>query len=210
MCKGFTMKKIVWVLIVISVIVGGVLLYHLHLSREEDICSPNYEAIAKLERVVDGDTVVVDIKEIVDPHRGVELGEDKVRLAGVDTEETSQKEAARKRDKLASMSQSEYEDTVYYQRAIEAKKLLKSVLSNRGNLFLDIDDLARGKCSYRGYYGRLIAVIYVRDNNGWLNMNAHLVNEEYSGSRSSQYPICTKFSSEFDPYLWLEDDYRFV
>ncbi len=203
-------KKAVFGLFVISVVVSGVLLYQSHFSQNEPVERPNYEVVAELERVIDGDTVVVNIKEIVSPRRGVEVGKDRVRLAGIDTEELEQREAAKNYVEVENMTQSEYEETIYYQRALEAGNLLKSVLPEGREVFLDLDDLAWGRGPYRGVYGRLIAVIYVEEDEGWLNANAFIANKQYSEDRGSEYPVCTRFISEFNPYDWLEEDYRFA
>lgn len=161
---------------------------------------PNYEATAKVRKVFDGDTIEVEILEVKDPHEGVKPGEEKLRFAGIDAEETHQEDAVEKHGDVKGMSQTEYEETRYYKHAKSAKGLVKSLAPEGENVFLDFDDLAYGKEPYRGYYGRLLAVVYVKENGGWTNVNAEVLNQEYP----EYIQLTTGFKSEFAPRSWLE------
>ncbi len=177
-------------------------------SIDEDY--PNYEAVAIVERVIDGDTLEIKITKEVLPKAGVKTGPDKIRLACIDTEELSKSEAVDKHEKLENIDQETYEKTEYYKTALRAKELLETLLSKDKKIYLDLDDLAYGTGPCRGYYGRLIGVIFLRRDNGWINVNARLIVDQYSSNESSQYPLSLKYRSEFSPYEWLEPDYAYL
>ncbi|KXA90313.1 hypothetical protein AKJ39_00795 [candidate division MSBL1 archaeon SCGC-AAA259J03] len=196
------------IVIVLVLLVVGALVYFIYFRDTSDNSNyPNYEAIGISKRIIDGDTFVVKIRKVLDPHKGVKSGMEKLRLAGVDTDELKQSEAAGKREKVENMSQAKYEETYFYKRALEAKKLLETFVPSGTKVYLDIDDLAFGRDSYRGYYGRLIVVAYVKREDKWINVNAKLINEEYSKMAESEYPISNKFCSEFNPYTWIDEGY---
>ncbi len=204
----FERKIIIAVLIVC--LAGAALGFHFYSSSRGSVNSPNYEIIGTVSRVIDGDTVEVKIEEKVQPVRGVELGMEKVRLACLDTEELSKSEAVDEHGEVENISQAAYEETDYYQKAVEARDLLESFIPEGSKVYLDLDDLAYGEGPYRGCYGRLIAVILVRDNDGWTNVNAKLVEEQYSPDTNSQYPLNFEYNTEFTPHDWLESDYPYL
>lgn len=164
---------------------------------------PNYEAVAKTERIIDGDTIVVNILNMVDPHEGVNPRIEKVRFAGIDTEETKQGEAAKEHENIEHMTQAEYEETEYYAHALAAKNLVKSLTSG-AKVYLDIDDLAGSDKPYRGAYDRLIAVVYVKNEKEWTNVNAKVLCQG-----PPKYAQITGFKSEFQPRSWLRDEYPY-
>lgn len=164
---------------------------------------PHFEAVAKTERIVDGDTISVNILRVVDPHKGVRSGIDKIRFAGVDAEETEQREAAKKHENIEHMSQAEYEKTEYYTHALAAKNLVRSLTSGV-KVYLDIDDLAGSGKPYRGTYNRLIAVVYVENDKEWININAKVLRQGFP-----EYVRITGFKSEFQPHSWLKDEYSY-
>lgn len=167
---------------------------------------PNYEAAAFVRRVLDGDTIKVDIIEVSDPHQGVGLGNDTVRLAGIDTEEMGVHKAVSEHKDVKNMTQAEYEETVYYQHALAAKNLIESLASEETKIYLDIDDLAHGKGPYRGLYGRLIAVAYVKNEEKWINLNSEVLNQEYPTDYDQSYKLINSYNSEFNPYDWLSSN----
>lgn len=197
---------------------GGALgIYHLyssssgsHLSGDDwgnkgSIGPPNFEVIAKVRRVSDGDTLGIEIVEVIDPHRGIKPGEDEVRLAGIDAEELHKRYAARKHEEVEEMSQSEYEETDYYHYASAAKELVRSLAPQDSKLYLDVDDLAGVENPYRGSYGRLIAVVYIENGGSWINVNAKVLHQGYP-----DHAWITGFKSEFHPQNWLSNDYPYV
>ncbi|KXB04291.1 hypothetical protein AKJ49_02255 [candidate division MSBL1 archaeon SCGC-AAA382A03] len=202
-------SKKIGIVILASLIAGIVLPSHLQNSKKS-LETPNYEATATVEKIIDGDTLSVKIQKIIDPHKGIEPGIDKLRLAGIDTAELSQNKAAEETKKVKNMTQKEYEDTLFYERAFRAKKILENIIPPETKIYLDIDDLAFGKRSYRGYFDRIIAIIYKKKDNEWININAKVVNQEYSKGPSSDYPILSKYNTEFDPHRWLENDYPYL
>lgn len=202
-------RKII-IAVLILCLVGAALGFHFYRISTRSVNSPNYEIIAEVSRVIDGDTVEVKIEEKVRPVKGVELGVEKVRLACLDTEELSKSEAVDEHGELENISQTAYEETNYYQKAVEARNLLESFIPEGSKVYLDLDDLVYGEGLYRGCYGRLIGVILVRDNDGWTNVNAKMVEEQYSPGTDSQYPLNLEYKTEFSPYDWLESDYPYL
>lgn len=155
------------ILLVICVLLSvGIILWYQHIGSSSQ-GPPNYEVTAEVLAVEDGDTIDLRILEVDDPHEGVEVGRDQVRFAGVDAEEMDQYRAAMKHEGVRGMSQSEYEDTIYYRKALSARELVRSLAPRGTRIYLDIDDLAEGHGPYynpyRGDYDRLIAVVYVRE-----------------------------------------------
>lgn len=141
---------------------------------------PYYEAVATITEVTDGDTVGVDITDILDPHQGISEGSDIIRFAGVDAWELSDPGGP------------------------EAKDFVESLCPAGTTIYMDIDDKAHdGYGPYRGKYGRIIAVIYLKVDNNWVNLNAQLVKEDHG-------EVITGFSSEFNPNDWLSEDYPHV
>lgn len=121
--------------------------------------SPNVEvdALAYVVRVVDGDTVLVEVVEVrSDKLRGtLGLGERRVRLADVNAPELSTPEGAR------------------------AKDALSGILRVGEQVYLDVDDLY-----IFDKYGRIVAVVYVRFNGTHaLNVNAWLLKNGYAELR---------------------------
>ncbi|KXB06225.1 hypothetical protein AKJ53_01015 [candidate division MSBL1 archaeon SCGC-AAA382F02] len=174
---------------------------------EESTEVPNYEAIAVVREVLDGDTLKVNILQELNPHEGVELGKDKIRLAGIDTEEMDVHKAVSEHKDVKNMTQAEYEETIYYQHALAAKNLIKSLAPKETKIYLDIDDLAHGKGPYRGLYGRLITVVYIKDEEKWINLNSEVLNQEYPTDYDQSYKlIINSYNSEFNPYDWLSSN----
>lgn len=172
--------------------------------------TPNYEAIARVEEWIDGDTLRVKILRVLDPHEGIRPASDKVRLVGVDTEESIQEEAVKEYSEVEGMSQQEYEGTSYYKRAIAATKLAESLAPSGSKIYLDFDDLAYGKEPYRGYFGRIIALVYVKNGDEWVNLNARILGEgRLTESREKLASLSSQYASEFKPIGWLSGDYPY-
>lgn len=199
--------------LVIVLVFGGVsfLLGKEVLTASSENKAPNYEARVKVERCLDGDTLEVEILEVSDPHEGIEPGKEKIRLAGIDTEETTQEKAAKKHEDVKTMSQEEYEETNYYREAIAAKEFVKSLVQPGDEIYLDIDDLAHGKGPYRGYFGRIIGVLYFKNEGNWVNLNAKLITGDYSSGPKKRIDLITsQYDSEFEPMGWLSEDYPYL
>ena len=193
-------RKILLLSITVLLITAGVFIY---LADTDGRSPPNYEAIGVPVEVSDGDTMTVRIKEITDPHRGITEGRDEIRFAKIDTEELSLDSARKKHDEVRGMTVAEYENSTYYQHAVEARELLKSYVEGY-KLYIDFDDLAEGEGPqyepYRGNYGRIIAAVYIKENNKWINLNAVILREYFP-----DYVDITGYSSEFEPRRWLNE-----
>lgn len=173
------------ILIMIVGIASGVTAaYFITPSGEEELGegAPNYEAIATVSWVKDGDTISVTITDVIDPHEGVEESSDTIRLAGIDTVESGE------------------------EGYTEATNFTDNLTPSGETVYLDIDDQAYGKGPYRGYYGRLIAVVYVKVNDQWVNVNA----EALRWGQPLGYCEMTYYTSEFNPSTWLEEDYPYI
>ena len=119
---------------------------------------PNIERLEAVERVLDGDTIVLSSGE-------------RVRFVGVNAPE------------LHPTPQP---------GAIEAKEFVEG-FCGRGNVVgLDVDDLRP-----RDKYGRTLAVVYVRVDNSWVNLNAELL-------RRGLAEVLHLPPSEFNPYRWAK------
>ncbi|KXA92658.1 hypothetical protein AKJ64_02610 [candidate division MSBL1 archaeon SCGC-AAA259E17] len=166
---------------------------------------PHYEATAVVKEVLDGDTILVEILEVLIPREGVENKIDKVRLAKIDVEETRVSDARGKHNSVKNMSQSEYEETDYYRHALYSKNLVEALLLEENKVYLDFDDLAGNWKPYRGKFGRLIAVVYAKPEEGWVNINAKVLRRGFP-----EHTLITSFKSEFEADRWLENDYPYL
>ena len=167
---------------------------------------PYYEVIASVTWIYDGDTIQVWIDDIVvelDPNG--EVSEDSsecVRFGGgIQAPET------------------------YDVGGPESTAFIESLIPVGTTVYLDLDNYARGGagnpeyqgCPYRGYYGRLIAVIYAVIDGQWVNINAELLRW---GMEAFPYPEVarepwdkyTYIYSEFSMYDWppYDNDYPYV
>jgi endonuclease YncB( thermonuclease family) len=118
----------------------------------------NIERLETVERVLDGDTIVLS-------------GGERVRFVGVDAPE------------LHPTPQP---------GAIEAKEFVERFCRPGSVVGLDVDDLRP-----RDKYGRTLAVVYVRVENSWVNLNAELL-------RRGLAEVLHLSPSEFNPYRWVE------
>jgi micrococcal nuclease len=118
----------------------------------------NIERLETVERVLDGDTIVLS-------------GGERVRFVGVDAPE------------LHPTPQP---------GAIEAKEFVEGFCRPGSVVGLDVDDLRP-----RDKYGRTLAVVYVRVENSWVNLNAELL-------RRGLAEVLHLSPSEFNPYRWVE------
>ncbi|MEM2907922.1 MAG: thermonuclease family protein [Candidatus Hadarchaeales archaeon] len=119
---------------------------------------PNIERLGTVERVLDGDTIVLSSGE-------------RVRFVGVNAPE------------LRPTPQP---------GAIEAKEFVEGLCGPGSVVGLDVDDLRP-----RDKYGRTLAVVYVRVDNSWVNLNAELL-------RRGLAEVLHLSPSEFNPYRWAK------
>jgi len=206
--KGAGAAAVIAIVIVIAAVaaIGG---YYLGAGGEggeedgsEGPSAPHYEVIATVTSMVDGDTTLVRIENIVvelDP--GGEVYEDTIESVryggGVDAPEMNWYNPERSQP-----------------GAVEATELVENLIPPGTTVYLDLDDNREqtpdGQGPYRGVYGRLIAVIYVMVDGQWINVNAELLRwgqEEYPSFDWLKYAY---FATEFDADEWLEEDYPYV
>ena len=100
-------------------------------------------------------------------------GDEKVGLVGVNTPE------------LHSSNPGER------QRAYEAKAFVENLCPAGTTIGLDVDDLERND-----KYGRTLAVVYVKIDGSWVNLNAMLPQRDYA-------EVLYIPPSEFNPYNWV-------
>jgi len=149
--------------------------------------SPHYEAIGTVDYTIDGDTIQVNLTWVDPSTTGVHTGSgQRVRFSGgIDAPELANKGGQ------------------------EAKSFVRDNFCSWGTeVFLDLDNLS--DTPYHDTLGRLLGVIYVKNDGKWVNVNAELLRwglEEYPDHNWLRY---TYFPSEFDPYEWLEEDYPYV
>lgn len=202
-----------WIILILLILTSAIVLFAVIQNSSNSSTgkqTPHYEAIARVKEWIDGDTVRVKILQVLDPHEGIQPAPDKVRLVGVDTEETIQREAAKEHDEVEEMSQRKYEETSYYEKAIAAIKLARSLAPSGSKIYLDFDDLAQGKGPYRGYFGRIIALVYLKNRDEWINLNARILCEgRLTKSREKLASISSQYDSEFQPISWLSEDYPY-
>ena len=92
----------------------------------------------------------------------------------------------------------------------QARDFIISLCPPGSYVYLDLDNYATGKGPYRDIYGRLLAVIYVKVGDSWININAELLRWGMQTYPTHNWLKYTYFSSEFDPYEWLEETYPYV
>lgn len=151
--------------------------------------SPHFEVIGIVASVVDGDTISVSPIWVDESIEGVTVGRnERVRFSGgIDAPEVGQTGGE------------------------EATNFVKGLCPPRTGVYLDLDNLATyGAGPYRDIYGRLLAVIYVKIDDNWINVNAELLRWGLEAYPQHDWLRYIHFSSEFDPYEWLAENYPYV
>lgn len=158
---------------------------------------PDYELIATVLSVADGDTIWIRIENItaeLDPEGGVrEKNTESVRFGGgVDAPET-------------------WTDPPE-NGAFEAKEFIENLIPPDTTIYIDLDNLAEDPEGrpYRGQYSRLISVIYTRIEGRWININAELLRWGQKEFPSNNWLEYFYIDSEFNAKDWLESDYPYV
>lgn len=177
-------------------LVGYVLFSNIILVHKIENEEIHFEVVAQIDSVIDGDTVSVQILEVlagVDPAAHISKNSiEHVRFGGgIDAPET-------------------WTDPPE-NGASEAKQFLENLLPPNTIVYLDLNDAQSGEQGpYRDHYGRLIAVIYIENDNHWINVNAELLRwgmEHIPGNNWLEY---IGLPSEWDPLQWLEEEYPYV
>jgi len=162
--------------------------FELYLGGQRPVAplGPHYEAIAFVKEVIDGDTLDIQIKKLDRSREGIAEGaEERLRLAGVDAPES-------------------YE-TGYN----VAKEILHKLCPPGTTVYLDFDDLAKSRSGrpYRDLTGaeRLLAVVYIRSGNRWVNVNAEVLRRGTRALPGHDWLKYAGLASEFNPYKWLRE-----
>ena len=172
-------RKLIFLAIacVIAVVFGATYFAVGGSTSEASSNGPHVERSAAVDRVIDGDTIVLE-------------GDEHVRLVGVDTEESKLNSyAIEKHPELRGMTEEEYEQTPYYERAMAAKSLTED-LCQSSEVWLDVDDFEP-----QDGHDRTLAVVYVKVDGSWVSINAELL-------RSGYADVLFIPPSEFNPYKW--------
>lgn len=157
--------------------------------RPEPARAPHYEARGIVTQVVDGDTVIVWLTWVDESIENVEAEvENSVRFSGgIDAPELAENGGA------------------------EAGNFIIEICPLWTEVFLDLDDGATGgEGPYRDKYGRLLAVIYMRQDGEWVNVNAELLRWGIEAYPLNDWLEYIGYSSEFDPYEWLAENYPYA
>lgn len=160
---------------------------------------PHYELIGTVTHLADGDTCTIVVENIVadlDPAGEVyEDNSERIRFGGgIDAPETH------------SPPEPGGDNATYF---------VSSFLYPGAKVYLDLDNRAEGGDTgrpYRGNYERLIALVYTKFDNNWVNVNAQLLKwgmREFPGNEWDEY---TDIDSEFDMYNWppYDNNYPYV
>jgi len=172
-------RKLIFLAIacVIAVVFGATYFSIGGSTSEASPNGPHVERSVVVDRVIDGDTIVLE-------------GGEHVRLVGVDTEESELNSyAIEKHPELRGMTEEEYEQTPYYERGMAAKSLTKD-LCQANEVWLDVDNFEP-----QDSHDRTLAVVYVKVDGSWVNINAELL-------RSGYADVLFIPPSEFNPYKW--------
>jgi endonuclease YncB( thermonuclease family) len=144
-----------------------------------------YEAYGIVEYTVDGDTIQVNLTWVHPSATGVRVGSgQKVRFSGgIDAPE------------------------LRAEGGPEAKNFVRGFCPWGTEVFLDLDNLSEHP--FKDSLGRLLGVVYVKENGRWINVNAQLLRWGMEAYPTHNWLKYRGFTSEFDPDEWLADDYPY-
>ena len=174
-------------LIVIAIVVGiGIWWIYPQLSgrssasqpQQPSAMPPSVERTATVNSVHDGDTIYLS-------------GGETVRLVCVDSEEiqlTGNNHAISLHPELEGMTEAQYQQTEYYQKALAAKNYVSQLCQGK-QIGLDVDNI-----NPQDPYDRTLAIVWANENGNWINLNRELYRKGYA----SLYPY---YSGEFESEL---------
>jgi len=150
----------------------------------------NYEAYGTVDYTVDGDTIKVTLTWVNPSTAGVYTGPDQsVRFSGgMDAPELSDPEGG-----------------------WDSKYFVMNFCPNTKpptEVFLDLDNLSSNP--YHDVNGRLLGVVYVKKDGKWVNVNAEVLRWGLEAYPDHDWFKYRYFSSEFNPDVWLENDYPYL
>jgi endonuclease YncB( thermonuclease family) len=93
--------------------------------------------------------------------------------------------------------------------AEEAKSFVRDhFCPYKAEVFLDLDN--KSDTPYHDINGRLLGVIYVKENGKWINVNAEVLRWGLKAYPDHDWFKYSYFSTEFNSQQWLENDYPYV
>jgi endonuclease YncB( thermonuclease family) len=152
-----------------------------------------YEAYGTVDYTIDGDTVRVNLTWVNPSTVGVSApSTQSVRFSGgVDAPELH----------LPTGPPDE--------GAEEAKSFVRDhFCPYKAEVFLDLDN--KSDTPYHDINGRLLGVIYVKENGKWINVNAEMVRWGLKAYPDHDWFAYSYFTTEFNSQQWLENDYPYV
>lgn len=159
-------------------------------SNSHSSSQPHIEAKGTVAWVYDGDTIAIYLTWVDQPREGITVGKrESVRFAG-------------------GIDAPELEDTGGH----EAKNRVSELCTPGLEVSLDLDDLSymNSGTAYRDHYGRIVAVIYVNENEKWVNVNADVLRWGQQAYPSHDWLKYAWMHSEFDYHEWLRSDYPYL
>jgi endonuclease YncB( thermonuclease family) len=146
-----------------------------------------YEAYGTIDYTIDGDTIQVDLTWVGPSTVGVSTGgPQNVRFSGgMDAPELANEGGQ------------------------ESKAFVRdNFCPYKAEVFLDLDN--KSNTPYHDVNGRLLGVVYVKENGRWINVNAEVLMWGLKAYPDHDWFAYRDLPSEFNPDLWLENDYPYV
>jgi len=147
----------------------------------------NYEAYGTVDYTIDGDTVRVNLTWVNPSTVGVSApSTQSVRFSGgIDAPELANEGGQ------------------------EAKAFVRDhFCSYKAEVFLDLDN--KSDTPYHDINGRLLGVVYVKENGKWINVNAEVLRWGLKAYPDHDWFKYSYFITEFNSQQWLENDYPYV
>ena len=147
----------------------------------------NYEAYGTVDYTIDGDTVRVNLTWVNPSTVGVSApSTQSVRFSGgIDAPELANEGGQ------------------------ESKAFVRDhFCPYKAEVFLDLDN--KSDTPYHDINGRLLGVIYVKENGKWINVNAEVLRWGLKAYPDHDWFKYSYFSTEFNSHQWLENDYPYV
>lgn len=161
------------------------------LPQQGEIKVPNYEAVGEVTAIADGDTVYTHLFWVDKSKEGVTSNESVRFAGGMDSPETSSDPPE--------------------EGGFLATEFVENLCGVGTEIVLDLDDGAEsGTGPYRGVNGRLLAVIFVRENGKWINVNADEYLWGLKTVPSNNWDEYAHLASEFDLETWEAENYPYV
>jgi endonuclease YncB( thermonuclease family) len=93
--------------------------------------------------------------------------------------------------------------------AEEAKSFVRdNFCPYKAEVFLDLDN--KSDTPYHDINGRLLGVVYVKENGKWINVNAEMLRWGLKTYPYHDWLAYSYFTTEFNSQQWLENDYPYI